>query len=63
MKGTKNKDVGKNTDRQISAMTPQAQTPHHVQATRITRQLQAMVVVRVGLTNKTRQHEGRKEII
>ena len=34
MKGTKNKDVSKNMNKYISAVTPQAQTQQHVQATR-----------------------------
>ena len=34
VKRTKNKDGGKNLDRQISAVTPQAQMQQHVQATR-----------------------------
>ena len=34
MKGTKIKGVGKNPDRSISAVTPQAQMQQHVQATR-----------------------------
>jgi len=33
VKGTKKKDVGKNPDREISTVTPRAQTKQQVQAT------------------------------